>query len=373
MLLITITVFACIITVFMSVSYDNSQIKIDCEAWVNNHVILAKDVHYYNKTFPFVKIDTLDDLNISTRCSPLEYKIENLKIFAKKNILLNNDLDLSGVLNLFNRSYIENDVVLFQNLNGFNENAYEVNNVELNGVLRVLQIMNVNFDFYRRGKLVTSENCTSENFGSKTSFFGSLKSLMLTANVLYNHRICPYVFANTNLEQLSLFDITNSLLFKNRLEFLNITDTKDFDMNIKNLNFLVLTIYFDTLTLTSLNPLTFKTLKALLIFGNLEHIEANLFENFKEMRFIALQSSELINFFHRGTKWLNSINRNLSVNLSKNSELSQNVYRLVSLEFSVQSCHLFNKYYTFPNEDICLFKNFPHSQLVIPLFIFDTI
>ena len=71
MFLITITVFAWIITVFMSVSYDNSQIKIDCEAWVNNHVILAKDVHYYNKTFPFVKIDTLDDLNISTRCSPL--------------------------------------------------------------------------------------------------------------------------------------------------------------------------------------------------------------------------------------------------------------------------------------------------------------
>jgi hypothetical protein len=128
-LIITITVFACIATVFTSVSFDKS----DCEAWTKKHIVLANDVHYYNVTFPFVKIDTLDDLNISTRCSPCEYKIENLKIFAKKNVLLNNDLDLSGVLSIFNRTHVENEIVLFQNLNGFNENALEVNNVNSNG------------------------------------------------------------------------------------------------------------------------------------------------------------------------------------------------------------------------------------------------
>ena len=95
--------------------------------------------------------------------------------------------------------------------------------------------------------------------------------------------------------------------------------------------------------------------------------------NFKEISFISVKSDDLINFFHRGTKWINSINRNLNVtlNFENRRDLRQNVNRLVSIEFVVQGWLFFNRFYTFPNEDICLFKNFPHSQLVLPLIIFD--
>ena len=81
--------------------------------------------------------------------------------------------------------------------------------------------MNVIFDFYREGKLITNENCKSENFDSETNFFGNTKALLLTADVIYNSKICPYVFMNTHLEQLFLGDISNSLIFRNRIEFLN--------------------------------------------------------------------------------------------------------------------------------------------------------
>ena len=55
--------------------------NIVCQNWIDKNLYLAQDVHYYNVTFAFVKIDTLDDLNTTTtQCSPYEYNIENLKI-----------------------------------------------------------------------------------------------------------------------------------------------------------------------------------------------------------------------------------------------------------------------------------------------------
>ena len=55
---------------------------------------MVKDVHFYNMTFAFVKIENLDDLNVSIQCKPTEYNMDYLNIFAKKNIQINNDLNL---------------------------------------------------------------------------------------------------------------------------------------------------------------------------------------------------------------------------------------------------------------------------------------
>ena len=237
--------------------------------------------------------------------------------------------------------------------------------------VKSMQLMNVKFDFYREGNSITSENCLRKNFDSTSDFFGNVKALLLTANVIYNSHICPYVFMNTRLEQLYLGDISNSLIFRNRVEFLDINETNDFDMNIKALQFLVVNFFCESLSPSNLNPFAFKTLKYLLVKGKLESIEAGLFENFKEISFISIKGDEMENFFHLGTKWLNSLNKDLNVNLRKARELRGNIHRLVTVEIAVQGWFMFNTYYTFPNEDICLFKDFPHSQLVLPLILYD--
>ena len=95
---------------------------LECDNWKNEHIALATDLHFFNITFAFIKINSLDDLNVTLECPSNEYNIEVLKIFAKKNILLNNGLNLSGILKIFNRTNVQIDV-LFQNLNGFNENS----------------------------------------------------------------------------------------------------------------------------------------------------------------------------------------------------------------------------------------------------------
>ena len=101
---------------------------------------------------------------------------------------------------------------------------------------------NVIFDFYRKGKLITIQDCSGGNFDSETNFFGPLKTLFLIDNAFYNP-ICPYVFMNTNIQQLLFNQIANSLIFKNRIEFLNINETNNFDMNTKNMKSLILIMY----------------------------------------------------------------------------------------------------------------------------------
>jgi hypothetical protein len=344
-----------------------------CDIWTKKNIYVAEDVHFYNQTLPFVQIDTLTELNITSLCSPTQYKIvDRLKIFARNKILFDNDLDLSGVINIFNLSNVQS-YVSFENVYGFNENSREFTiekEIALSKIYDILfiEFSNVIFDFYRRGNFLKSEECKKENFEARPNFFGPLKNLLLTQNVFYNSKICPYVFMNTKVERLDLSDISNSLIFMNRFEFLNIINEPIIYNRIRLINVL---IYKDSIMLANLNPFAFKTLKYLVIEGNLETFEEDLFENFKEISLISLISDDLINFFHRGTKWLNSINKNLNVSYNNKRSLIQNTKRLVSVEIAVINGLYFNRFYTFPNEDICLFKNFPHSQLVLPLIVFD--
>jgi hypothetical protein len=361
-----IVLFYCMITSFCFEVNETSDFN-ECEIWIQRHVYIAEDIHFYNKTFQFVKIDSLNDLNITTRCRTLEFKISTLEIFARQSILLDNDLDLSGVLNVFNLSHTQRQV-WFLNIKGFNEKNSELTTIHSHTYeITSLVIMNVNFEFYREGTQLQSDECKMANFSSKTNdFFGQLRNLLLVGNVFYNSKICPYVFMNTKLESLHLYEISTSLIFMNRFEFLNISET---EMN-NNFQFIQLCIYNGQISLLNLNPFAFKTLKFLLIKGNLESFDEDLFENFKEISYISVKSDDLINFFHRGTKWLNSINKNLNVSLSS-IDFRKNIHKLVSIEFVSQSWLFFNRFYTYPNEDICLFKNFPHTQLVLPLIIFD--
>jgi hypothetical protein len=146
---------------------------------------------------------------------------------------------------MFNSSQYSNDIWL-QNVNGFNEKSRELSVETAAALFRIyditqFKITNVIFDFYQQGILLNDENCKRENFDSKTNFFGQLKALLLIGRVFFNGKICPYVFLNTKLARLDLFDMSDSLLFRNRLEFLNINATTN-DIN-NRLMFLNLYMY----------------------------------------------------------------------------------------------------------------------------------
>ena len=67
-------------------SYD---LDLECQSWQNEHIFLAKDVHFKNNTFPFVKLNTLDNLNLNMSCPFKLYSIQVLKIFITQPCLVN--------------------------------------------------------------------------------------------------------------------------------------------------------------------------------------------------------------------------------------------------------------------------------------------
>ena len=75
-----------------------------------------------------------------------------------------------------------------------------------------------------------------------------------------------------------------------------------------------------------------------------------------------LQVNNMVKFLHSGTKWMTHLNENF--NSENNARLF--ILRLVYTKEMVS----FDTIYEYPNEDLCLFKEFPHRQLVIPLFPF---
>jgi hypothetical protein len=62
---------------------------------------------------------------------------------------------------------------------------------------------------------------------------------------------------------------------------------------------------------------------------------------------------------------MNSLNHNLSVDITSAIEFTSNAHRLITIEL-VDNPSALTRAYTFPNKDFCLFKNFPHSQMIAP-------
>jgi len=91
----------------------------------------------------------------------------------------------------------------------------------------------VNFEFYLNKSSNTKEMCKHENFFRKQiEYFWPMRNFFFNYDVSYSSQVCPYTFLNSHLINFGLSTITNSLIFKNRLEFMD----KDEDIGFEDLN-----------------------------------------------------------------------------------------------------------------------------------------
>jgi hypothetical protein len=340
-----------------------------CEIWMNNHLINSSEIHGHDLKLLIVKIDELSDLTLDVKCDKFDLKTGILKVYATKKILLDNGFDFGNLINLFSYVSDKPQLVQFQNLKGFNQNLLKlkVNKFDRNAIPH--ELININFDFYQNETLVTQDTCVQRNFDTKMkSFFGSI-TIMELSNVNYNTKVCPFVFMNTNLKSLDFSQITNSLIFMNRLEFLNINlnQSKDYDIQTKSLTNLKLSVSYESITLSNLNRYAFKNVKYLFLHGYVESIEKDLFYYFKQIRLIYICIENFSQFFHQGIQWMSDLNADLNdVDLYKPIDIQTNSHRIITVQFVEESQSL-QRSYLYPNEDICLFKNFPHKKMVVPV------
>jgi hypothetical protein len=348
----------------------------ECDDWSEKHIFNSTEYHFLNSTFPFVRIDSMEDLKLNFSCKKIDWTRETLlHIFVNNNnVLFESDLNLTNVLGFFSRT---KQAFLFQNIKGFMwknlSKTKHVNKLE-NPIEFEFNFFNVNFDFYQNEThLIAEENCNSQYFNpNMTSFFVEIRNLVLLDNAYYNQNICPYVFMNAKLKILKLFGITNSLIFKNRLNFVDINEITNLSKVLSNIFLYEMNIAYETVTLKNLNKHVFKNVINLIIKGIIDGLDRDLFRNFQKIQMISIVPENFKSFTHVGIEWIQALNNKLNVNVDNYIEFKKFSKKIITVELIDQLSSL-QSAYTYPDSDFCIFKDFPHSQLIAPVIILATL
>jgi hypothetical protein len=305
-----------------------------------------------SSTSLLVVFENFDEFNID--CPNITFNSQVVKLYAKKKLNFENGIHLGKIINHFNTSSHADPLIVIQNIKGFNVNTERKTLTRSNRMDYVVFLNDLYFDFYINDSFITPEMCSTRNFiEKKFSFFGALKNIEFNDDIYYRKDTCPFVFTNSQLEELGLSKIANTLIFKNQLEFLDLNETKGFEMNLKKLRYLGLGVYNEDISLRMINKFIFKHTRFLDIIGSINKIEAHLFCSFKEIELVSLNLDDLKSFFLNGIDWIKCLNGDKR--------------RMVFVRMTENVSPFKQREYDFPTEDLCLFKEFPHRQHVFPV------
>jgi hypothetical protein len=347
-----------------------------CLLWLNKHAFNNTENHVgqYNPLYmdTFIKFDDFSQLKDNS-CKRVKYSVKKvIKLYAEKRVLLPSNLDIQKVLRMF---YVEtNGLILIQNIQGFNHQLDKNRTISLPSNLSpyVMVFTDVDFAFYFNQTLINEAMCNSNisyYFHEHTpiNYFSSIKTLLFNERIFYSSKVCPYAFMNTKLAMLTLSQITNSFIFKNRLEFIDVNSTSSDDLNIKNLKKFDVNIFFEDLTLKIVNRNVFQNIKILIVHGILLQMQPNLLDYFQNLSVVTLHLDNLKSFIHsNGISWLNYLNKNVSYRTLSRKNIDIRQSSVIQFQDSVS---IFNNDYYYHDEDLCLFKDFPHKQLIYPSII----
>ena len=172
------------------------------------------------------------------------------------------------------------------------------------------------------------------------------------------------MFFNTTVSILVFNQISSTFIDDNILEF------QDLKAGIKLRSTIYQTkmrFYHSSLNAKILNKDVFEKLIKLDLEGQITYIQDDLFRNFKDIRSIRFRMQVISNLFARRNSWLEHLNSDIDVDPAQPDAVyyygSKNIVLVLNQLFSNLT------FYDYPDEDICLFKNFPHRKLVWPLLM----
>ena len=138
---------------------------------------------------------------------------------------------------------------------------------------------------------------------------------------------------------------------------------------MKSLLGITLSLKYEILNEKILNSNLFRQMRMLRINGVLNGIQSELFKSFFHLKDIDFQLDNIREFFHSGTAWMSHLNSGKSFNLSQVNLESIKLNKFFLRFFYLKEMTSFDPLYEYPNEDICLFANFPHQRLVFPILV----
>jgi hypothetical protein len=345
-----------------------------CVKWIQNHVFENTELHLESveSHIIYIQFENLKDLT-NINCTNLKLVTEFLLLNAEKEVLIDDNVNLKEILKLVSFSKTRQaPIIQIRNILGFNQytnhkKAFVIADYDIN-------FEAVKFDFYLNKTLITKEMCKHENFyGKLINYFPSATKICFNNDVSYSGEICPYVFLNTPVTDFAFFQITNSLIFKNRLEFINIDDDIPLPvgLNIPYLRYLEFIIAFEELSTRLLYPQIFKRINILQISGSPYKFQTNLFEGFTDLEYIFFKFDNLEKILHdrAAIEWISYLNRDLKINYTNVLKVKEKSEHLKIVQFEKLFIPYLTRSYNFPDEDLCLFEKFPHEQLIIPSLV----
>ena len=340
--------------------------QIACKKWISTHLKYTSNVLYNNWYQSTICFSSFVELTI--QCVPIESILVDLLVFEPNTpILLPNRLDISYLLNAF-KFRQQMPIVMIRHLKGITleDSKCETTPASFRGEEKpnfwtILFLEYSNFDFYlNETTLVTAQYCRREYF-SKGNGFKSLWPQIGFKTSFYTSEVCPYVFMESNVRGLIFADISNSLIFKNRLRFMQINETGDesYTLDMSSKLSVELFVAYEEITTSLLNEFVFRRLAILYIKGNVKRIQDDLFKYFKEIRIVQLHLDNFETFFGNNNKnnslaWLSHLNKNVHFDTKKSiNPINFDMFIMLYLQHVK---YIFKKEYAYPDTDLCLFK-----------------
>jgi hypothetical protein len=313
-----------------------------------------------NQTVIITNFNNLSQLSFN-ECSKFLIKISDWGLKPNKKIILDNTLHLKG-LTLFSND--ETNSIHFNNFKGFDllSNPFkEIKFVNSSFTNIVWYIELSNFEFYINNVLINETQCQNIN-KSNWNYFIMNSKLVLYINAFYSLKTCPYIFKNTIIRELSIYNVRSSYINSNVLNFQKIKNTNHLlNSNVFLVEFTLYRIRLDT---NLLNEDIFKKTGSIQIDGILNGIQDDLFKSFKELKLIRIRTQHVKHLFAKNNKWLESLNFYSKPIDDPNGNiepfLKLSIFLIIYQSFSSVT------FYDYPNEDFCLFSKFPHNKLVFP-------
>jgi hypothetical protein len=192
--------------------------------------------------------------------------------------------------------------------------------------------------------------------------FSYIGELYFSNRIKYSKKpVCPFVFYNAHLSLLNIWNQVDSLLIKNSLKFqspnksLVSINSSIYQVSIKGYNY--------ALDENLLNYLVFEYTRSIEIQGSVGLIQVDVFKPFIFLNSITL-GVNLMNFFHQiGIEWTIFLPDNTQVIFSDKYSPIQEEIRY---KFDPVINTIIN--YAYPDEDFCLFADWPHNKHILPLF-----
>ena len=335
---------------------------------------------------PFILISNVTEYE---RCYKIYNKTNTLiEIkWPRDTSILEKRINMFNMLILFKTMFLEHSIN-FANLNGFDLNLIndDLKKSSFRGnpiATKKIFCVGCKIDFYLdQNRINTCEDILGSNESAEIGSFFQLYKLTFSPisdsfidinllNSRYITPLCPLVFNNSVIRSFEITSLVNTFYKKNVLTFSQLNSSK-YVVN-SDIKMLVLNkIQEIDLDLQLLNPLVFRQLHLIYATGSIRYIDKNVFKSFENLECINFETDHFRKIVHNSRiEWIKSINQNVKINMTGN--IRQQVYnngygiKRIVLGSSVWINHEIIED-IFPEEDFCLYYDFPFEQLILMIY-----